>query len=78
MTTPTVQPARNELLALAAVARPDLDVHHLAGVLADEKYRSLGHARVGAETTRMLFNLGDLRDLRHALDSATKVRGTSR
>lgn len=78
MTTPTVQPARRELLALAAVARPDLDPDQLANVLADEKYRALGHARVQAEAARMLFNLGDLRDLRHALDSATKVRGTSR
>ncbi len=78
MTTPTVLPARNQVLALAATNRPDLDPTHLAGILDDAKYHGLGAVRVQQEATRMLWAGGDLRDLRQALDSAVLVRGGAR
>jgi len=78
VTTPTVLPARNQVLALAAANRPDLDPAHLAGILDDAKYHGLGPVRVQQEATRMLWCGGDLRDLRKALDGAVLIRGGSR
>lgn len=74
-----VKPARDEVLALAATARRDLDVTHLAGVLDDMHYVSvLGSVRVQTEAVRIVMNGGDLRDLRQALDSLCLINGRPR
>jgi hypothetical protein len=76
MTKPVAQPARQELLALAARTRDDLDPDVLGGVLTDLTTQGVLWPRLMVETVRMLAQGLDVRDLRAALADPTKTRST--
>lgn len=76
MTAPVAQPARQELLDLAARTRPDLDADVLGGALTDLSTRGVLWPRLMVETVRMLAQGLDIRDLRAALHDPTKTRST--